>query len=85
MEILDKLPEDIQYIIYNKIIYPQPADLLAEIRSRYAIYNILCTFNREKDLKPTIDNVYIAMKDLPMNKLKKFVGMMKQVLKDKKK
>ena len=61
--VFDNAPEDIQNMIYTKIIYPQPKELLQEIRIRGVLYNILCTLNREKDLKPTLDNVAIALKN----------------------
>ena len=59
---LDNAPEDIQDIIYSKIVYPQPKELLQEIHTRGVIYSILCSLNREKTLKPTFDNVAIALK-----------------------
>ncbi len=58
----DNAPEDIQDMIYTKIMYPQPKELLQEIRTRGVLYDILCTLKREKDLKPTIDNIAIALK-----------------------
>ena len=54
---LDNAPEDIQDIIYSKIVYPQPKELLQEIHTRGVIYSILCSLNREKDLKPTLENL----------------------------
>ena len=66
---LDNAPEDIQDIIYSKIVYPQPKELLQEIHTRGVIYSILGSLNREKDLKPTLDNVAIALVELPENKL----------------
>lgn len=61
--VFDNAPEDIQNMIYTKIIYPQPKELLQEIRIRGVLYNILCTLKREKDLKPTFDNVAISLKN----------------------
>jgi hypothetical protein len=63
--LFDNAPKDIQDMIYTKIMYPQPKELLQEIRTRGCIYNILCLFKREKDLKPTLDNVVIAIYELP--------------------
>ena len=57
----DNAPEDIQDMIYTKIMYPQPKELLQEIRTRGLIYDILCALKREKDLKPTFDNIAIAL------------------------
>jgi|TARA_B110000483_G_C17735801_1_gene366580 hypothetical protein len=54
--------EDIKDMIYNKSMYPQPKELLQEIHTRGVIYSILCSLNREKTLKPTFDNVAIALK-----------------------
>ena len=54
--------EDIKDMIYNKSMYPQPKELLQEIHTRGMIYSILCSLNREKTLKPTFDNVAIALK-----------------------
>ena len=65
----DNAPEDIQDMIYSKIMYPQPKELIQEIHTRGVIYSILCSLNREKDLKPTLDNVAIALAELPENKL----------------
>jgi len=62
---IDNAPEDIQDMIYTKIMYPQPKELLKEIINRGCIYNILCSLEREKDLKPTLDNVVIAIYELP--------------------
>ena len=60
--IFNNAPKDIQDMIYTKIMYPQPKELLQEIRTRGVLYDILCTLKREKDLKPTIDNIAIALK-----------------------
>lgn len=65
----DNAPEDIQDIIYNKIMYPQPKELLQEIHTRGVIYSILCSLNREKDLKPTLENLSIALAELPEHEL----------------
>tara|TARA_B100000287_G_C20260495_1_gene633802 strand:- start:289 stop:585 length:297 start_codon:yes stop_codon:yes gene_type:complete len=59
--IFDNTPKDIQDMIYTKIMYPQPKELLQEIRTRGLIYDILCALKREKDLKPTFDNIAIAL------------------------
>jgi len=67
--VFDNVPEDIQDMIYSKIVYPQPKELLQEIHTRGVIYSILGSLNREKDLKPTLDNVAIALVELPENKL----------------
>tara|TARA_B110000444_G_scaffold205034_1_gene198120 strand:+ start:103 stop:384 length:282 start_codon:yes stop_codon:yes gene_type:complete len=67
--VFDNVPEDIQDMIYSKIVYPQPKELLQEIHTRGVIYSILGSLNREKDLKPTLDNVAIALAELPENKL----------------
>ena len=66
---LDNAPEDIQDIIYSKIVYPQPKELLQEIHTRGVIYSILCSLNREKDLKPTLENLSIALAELPEQEL----------------
>ena len=66
---LDNAPEDIQDMIYNKIMYPQPKELLQEIHTRGVIYSILCSLNREKDLKPTLENLSIALAELPEQEL----------------
>tara|TARA_B100001758_G_scaffold218132_1_gene205424 strand:- start:3180 stop:3470 length:291 start_codon:yes stop_codon:yes gene_type:complete len=60
--VFDNAPEDIQNMIYTKIMYPQPKELLQEIRTRGVLYDILCALKREKDLKPTFDNIAIALK-----------------------
>ena len=77
----DNAPEDIQDMIYTRIMYPQPKELLQEIRTRSVIYSILCSLKREKDLKPTLDNVAIALYELPentrsiiLNKIDKKIG-----------
>ena len=67
--VFDNVPEDIQDMIYSKIVYLQPKELLQEIHTRGVIYSILGSLNREKDLKPTLDNVAIALVELPENKL----------------
>lgn len=67
--VFDNVPEDIQDMIYSKIVYLQPKELLQEIHTRGVIYSILGSLNREKDLKPTLDNVAIALAELPENKL----------------
>lgn len=73
--IFDNAPKDIQDMIYTKIMYPQPKELLQEIRTRGMIYDILCTLNREKDLKPTFDNIVVALessgKSIIINKIDK--------------
>ena len=66
---LDNAPEDIQDIIYSKIVYPQPKELLQEIHTRGVIYSILCSLKREKDLKPTLENLSIALAELPDQEL----------------
>ena len=66
---LDNAPEDIQDIIYSKIVYPQPKELLQEIHTRGVIYSILGSLNREKDLKPTLENLSIALAELPEQEL----------------
>ena len=66
---LDNAPEDIQDMIYSKIVYPQPKELLQEIHTRGVIYSILCSLNREKDLKPTLENLSIALAELPEQEL----------------
>jgi len=67
--VFGNVPEDIQDMIYSKIVYLQPKELLQEIHTRGVIYSILGSLNREKDLKPTLDNVAIALAELPENKL----------------
>jgi hypothetical protein len=73
--IFDNAPKDIQDMICTKIMYPQPKELLQEIRTRGVIYDILCALNREKDLKPTFDNIAIALessgKSIIINKIDK--------------
>ena len=78
---IDNAPKDIQDMIYTKIMYPQPKELLQEIRTRGVIYSILCSLEREKDLKPTLNNVAIALYELPedtrtiiLNKIDKKIG-----------
>ena len=61
--------EDMQDMIYNKSMYPQPKELLQEIHTRGVIYSILCSLNREKDLKPTLENLSIALAELPEQEL----------------
>ena len=61
--------EDIKDMIYNKSMYPQPKELLQEIHTRGVIYSILCSLNREKDLKPTLENLSIALAELPEQEL----------------
>jgi len=58
--VFDNASEDIPDMIYNKIIYSQPKELLQEIHTRGVIYSILCSLKHEKDLKPTLDNVSIV-------------------------
>tara|TARA_B100001758_G_scaffold218132_1_gene205425 strand:- start:3589 stop:3858 length:270 start_codon:yes stop_codon:yes gene_type:complete len=65
--LFNNAPEDIQNMIYTKIMYPQPKELLQEIRTRSVIYSILCSLEREKDLKPTLNNVAISLYELPEN------------------
>ena len=67
--VFDNAPEDIQDMIYSKIVYPQPKELLQEIHTRCVIYSILCSLNREKDLKPTLENLSIALAELPEQEL----------------
>ena len=73
--IFDNAPKDIQNMIYTKIMYPQPKELLQEIRTRGVLYDILCVLKREKDLKPTFDNIAIALensgKSIIINKIDK--------------
>jgi len=66
----DKIPKDIQDMIYNKIVYPQPQKLLQEIKTRGIIYNILHTIGREKDLKPTLNNIAIAISEIHQDQTK---------------
>ena len=79
--IFNNAPKDIQDMIYTKIMYPQPKELLQEIRTRGVIYSILCSLEREKDLKPTLNNLAIALYELPentrtiiLNKINKKIG-----------
>jgi hypothetical protein len=64
----------------NKIVYPQPENLLKEIRSRKVIYDILCIFKREKDLKPTLENIAVAVCDLPPNERDAIMDMMQRLI-----
>jgi hypothetical protein len=80
IELFDKFPEDIKNNIYNRILYPQPEELLKEIRSRGRIYNILCILKREKDLKPTLENIAVAVCDLPSKRRNAIMSMMEKMI-----
>jgi aromatic ring hydroxylase len=63
--LFEQFPDDIKEKVYSTIMYPQPKELLKEIRQRGIIYSILSTLNREKELKPTLTNLAVAISDMP--------------------
>lgn len=61
----ESFPDDIKDKVYSNIMYQQPQELLKEIRLRGIIYSILSILNREKELKPTLANVAVAICYMP--------------------
>jgi len=43
-KIFDKMPQDIQELIYKKIVYTQPTKLLEQIRARVRMQNFLIKY-----------------------------------------
>ena len=80
---IQEFPEDIQDIIYSKIVYPQPKELLKEINKRGTIVNILKTLGQDKTLiKPTLNNIAIAISNLPTNKRKIIIKKINSLIKN---
>jgi|TARA_B100000497_G_scaffold113989_1_gene136226 hypothetical protein len=80
---IQEFPEDIQDIIYSKIVYPQPKELLNEINKRGTIVNILKTLGQDKTLiKPTLNNIAIAISNLPTNKRKIIIKKINSLIKN---
>jgi hypothetical protein len=80
---IQDFPVDIQDIIYSKIIYPQPKELLNEITRRATIVNILKSLGQNKNLiKPNLNNISIAIMDLPANKRKFIIKKINYLIKN---
>ena len=80
---IQEFPENIQDIIYSKIVYPQPKELLNEINKRGTIVNILKTLGQDKTLiKPTLNNIAIAISNLPTNKRKIIIKKINSLIKN---
>ena len=56
LECFESMPDDIKDLVYSKIIYPQPKELLQEIRDD-KIYRYILKKIGYKDVKPTLDNI----------------------------
>lgn len=56
LECFESMPDDIKDLVYSKIIYPQPKELLQEIRDD-KIYRYILKKIGYKDVKPTLNNI----------------------------
>lgn len=56
LESFESMPDDIKELIYRKILYPQPKELLQEIRDD-KIYRYILKKIGHKNVKPTLDNI----------------------------
>ena len=77
----EQFPDEIKEKVYNTIMYPQPEKLLKEIRTRGILSNILNMLNREKDLKPTLANVAVAICDMPKKERDQIFKVMEERIK----
>ena len=78
-KLFDNMPDDIKDMIYEKILYPQPKELLEEIRRRKIYNDILVYLDCEKKVKPTIEGFKYALKNYvtDIKKLKKLTKLIK--------
>jgi len=58
----DELPEDLQKLVYSKIVYTQPKELLDEIENHYK-YSEIIKLVTTKKMKPTLENMSNALVD----------------------
>lgn len=56
LECFESMPDDIKELIYRKILYPQPKELLQEIRDD-KIYRFILKKTGNKEVKPTLYNI----------------------------
>ena len=83
--LIEDFPVDIQDIIYSKVTYPQPKELLNEINKRGIIVNILKSFEQYKDkvlIKPTLTDIAIAISDLPTTERKFIIKKINYLIKN---
>ena len=78
----EAFPDDIKEKVYSNIMYPQPQELLKEIRTRGIIYSILNILNREKELKPTLANLAIAITDMSKKERRQIFKIMNERIKN---
>ena len=58
----DELPEDLQRMVYSKIVFKQPKELLVEIENHYK-YSEIIKLVTTKKMKPTLENMTNALVD----------------------
>jgi thiamine pyrophosphokinase len=79
-KLFDNMPDDIKDMVYEKVLYTQPKELLAEIRKRDTFYSMLVYLECEKKVKPTIEGLKYALKNhvTSLKKLKKLIKLLNQ-------
>jgi hypothetical protein len=77
-KLFDNMPDDIKDMVYEKVLYPQPKELLEEIRRRNTFYCMLVYLGCEKKVKPTIEGFTYALKThvTSLKKLNKMVKLL---------
>jgi len=79
-KLFDNMPDDIKDMVYEKVLYTQPKELLEEIRKRQAYYGMLVYLGCEKKAKPTIAGFKYALENhvTSFKKLKRLEKMLKK-------
>lgn len=65
LESLESMPDDIKDLVYSKILYPQPKELLQEIRD-YKIYKYILKKIGKRKVTPTLDNISIIISNMSL-------------------
>jgi hypothetical protein len=84
-KLFDNMPDDIKDMVYEKVLYTQPKEMLVEIRKRHTFYCMLACLGCEKKVKPTIEGFTYALENhvtsfKKLNKLRKLVEKQKIIL-----
>jgi len=65
LDYLESMPDDIKDIVYSKIIYPQPKELLQEIRD-YKIYKYILKKIGWRKVTSNLDNISIIISNMSL-------------------
>lgn len=65
LDYLESMPDDIKDIVYSKIIYPQPKELLQEIRD-YKIYKYILKKIGRRKVTSNLDNISIIISNMSL-------------------